>query len=193
MSLKGTKTAENLLKSFAGEMQANGRYNQYAAIAKAEGYVQIEKIFSETACQEYQHAKLFYRYLNADLKGEELEITASFPVQIGTTAENLRAAAAGENEEHTDLYPSFRDIAEEEGFHDIAVTFQEVSEVEETHETRYLKLLKNIEEGKVFKRDEEVKWYCQNCGYIHEGFEAPEECPACKHPQAHFKLFCEDY
>lgn len=193
MSLKGTRTAENLLKAYAGEMQANGRYNQYASIARKEGYVQIEKIFAETACQEFEHAKLFYKYLNAELKGEALEITASFPIQIGNTAENLKAAAEGENEEWTDMYPSFRDIAREEGFEEIAVSFQEVSEVEETHETRYLKLLKNVEEGKVFKRDEEVKWYCQNCGYIHEGFEAPELCPACKHAKSYFKLFCEDY
>ncbi len=193
MKLKGTKTAENLLIAYAGEMQARGRYDQYASIAKKEGYVQIEKIFSETALQEFEHGKLFYKYLNAELKGEAIEITATFPIQIGTTAENLKHAAAGENEEWTDMYLAFRDVAKEEGFDEIAHTFQEVSEVEETHEARFLKLLKNIEEGKVFKRDEEVKWYCQNCGYIHEGFEAPELCPACKHPQAYFKLFREDY
>lgn len=193
MSLKGTETAKNLLKAFAGEMQANGRYNQYAKIAKNEGYVQIQRIFEETASQEYEHAKLFYRHLAKDLDVEEIEITASFPVALGTTAENLKAAAEGEKMEWGHMYPDFKETAIKEGFEEVAHTFQEVSEVEENHEKRYLKLLKNLEEGIVFKRDEEVKWYCQNCGYIHTGFEAPEECPACKHKREYFKLFREDY
>ncbi len=193
MSLKGTKTAENLLKSYAGEMQANGRYNQFAKIAKKEGYVQIERIFAETANQEVEHAKVFYKYLAKEFHNEHIEITASYPVELGTTEENLIAAAAGEKEEWSDLYPTFRDIAKEEGFDEIAHSFQEISEVEENHEERYLKLLKNLQEGKVFKRDVEEKWYCQNCGYIHTGFEAPEECPACKHKREYFKLFREDY
>lgn len=193
MSLKGTRTAKNLLQSFAGEMQARGRYGQYASIAKKEGFVQIQKIFEETASQEFEHGKRFYKFLNADLKGEALEITAAFPVQIGTTAENLKAAAAGENEEWTDLYPEFSDIAREEGFEEIAEVFQEVAEAEEGHEARFLKLLANIEAGRVFKRDVEEKWYCQNCGYIHTGFEAPEVCPACDHARDYFKLFREDY
>lgn len=193
MDLRGTKTAENLMKAYSGEMQANGRYTQYASIAKDEGYVQIQNIFLETARNELEHAKLWFKYLNKGLKGQEVEITDSYPVMRGTTAENLKAAAEGEEYENTDMYPSFEKIAREEGFEEIATHFKEVGEVEEAHEKRYRKLFSNIEEGIVFKRDKVELWKCNNCGYIHEGTEAPEKCPACDHARAHFQLFREEY
>lgn len=193
-SLKGTKTAENLMKSFAGECQARTRYTYYASVAKKEGYVQISNIFMETAEQEKEHAKRFYKFLKDDFAGEAIEITAGYPVDLyEDTAKNLKAAAAGENEEWTQLYPEFARIAREEGFPAVAVAYERITEVENMHEDRYLKLLKNVEEGKVFKKDEVVLWKCSNCGYIFEGAEAPQACPACLHPQSYFELYTERY
>lgn len=193
-TLKGTKTAENLMKSFAGECQARTRYTYYASIAKKQGYVQISNIFMETAEQEKEHAKKFYKYLKEDFVDEMIEINAAFPVSFHEdTMKNLKAAAAGENEEWTELYPEFAKIAREEGFEAIAITFERISEVEKRHEARYNKLAKNIEEGKVFKKDEKVLWKCLNCGHIHEGEEAPKVCPTCVHPQGYFEVFVETY
>jgi rubrerythrin len=194
-SLIGTKTAENLLKSFAGESQARNRYTYYASVADKEGYKQIKNIFIETADNEKEHAKRFYKFLLAGL-GElpaMIEITAGFPVAQGTTLENLKAAAEGENEEWTDLYPAFAEVAEQEGFPDIAAAFRMIASAEKRHETRYNKLAENIENNKVFKKDGKVMWKCGNCGYVHEGEEASVECPACIHPQAHFEVFVETY
>ena len=192
--LKGSKTAENLMKSFAGECQARTRYTYYSSIAKKEGYVQIANIFMETAEQEKEHAKRFYKFLKDDFAGEAIEITAGYPVDLyDDTAKNLKAAAAGENEEWTQLYPEFARIAREEGFPAVAVAYERIMEVENMHEDRYLKLLKNVEEGKVFKKDEVVLWKCSNCGYIFEGAEAPQACPACLHPQSYFELYTERY
>lgn len=193
-SLKGTKTAENLMKSFAGESQARNRYSYYASVAKKEGYVQIQNIFLETAENEKEHAKRFMKFLNESLLGEMVEINgASFPVGLSDTKTNLLAAAEGENEEWADLYPEFADVADEEGFHEIAEVFRKIADVEKRHETRYRKLLANIEEGKVFERDRVLEWKCNNCGYIHAGEKAVELCPACDHPQAHFEIFVETY
>ncbi len=184
-NLKGTETEKNLLKSFAGESQARMRYDYFASQAKKDGYRQIEAIFLETAKNEREHAKRFFKFL----KGGGVEITATYPAGvIGTTEENLKAAAEGENEEHTELYPEFAKVADEEGFSEIAETFRRIAMVEEEHEKRYLSLLENIKDDKVFKRDEKVRWKCRNCGYVHEGEEAPEVCPACAHPQAHFEI-----
>jgi rubrerythrin len=194
-SLKGTKTAENLLKSFAGESQARNRYTYYASVADKEGYKQIKNIFIETADNEKEHAKRFYKFLLAGL-GElpaMIEITAGFPVAQGTTLENLKAAAEGENEEWTDLYPAFAEVAEQEGFPDIAAAFRMIASAEKRHENRYNKLAENIENNKVFKKDGKIMWKCGNCGYVHEGEEAPVECPACIHPQSHFEVFVETY
>ena len=192
-NLKGTKTAVNLMHSFMGESQATMRYNYYAKEARKEGYVQISNIFSETADNEVEHAKRFYKFLNEDLQDEDIEIEADFPVMLGDTKQNLKAAIEGEHEEQANMYPKFADIAEEEGFEDIAYVFREIAEVEERHEARFRKLLKNIEEGKVFKKDEVVEWKCNNCGYIHTGKEAPEVCPACDHDQKYFEVFVETY
>ena len=190
MSIKGTKTEQNLLKSFAGESQARNRYTFFASKAKEEGFEQIAAVFLETAENEKEHAKVFFKYL----EGGPLEITATYPAgKIGTTAENLLAAAEGEREEWDVLYRGFAETANEEGFADIATSFTEIGEVEEQHETRYRKLLANVEEGRVFKRDTPVRWHCRNCGYIHEGPEAPEECPACQHPQSFYELWVEAY
>ncbi len=193
MELKGSKTEKNLLKSFAGESQARMRYNYFASVAKKEGYEQISGIFIETADNEKEHAKIFFKYLK-ESEGKPVEITAEYPAgKIGTTEENLLAAANGENEEHSKLYPEFEKIAKEEGFEEIAKSFHEIAEVEEKHEKRYRKLLENINNNSVFKKPEPIKWKCRNCGYVHKGKEAPEECPACKHPQAHYELHCENY
>ncbi|HZK27215.1 MAG TPA: rubrerythrin family protein [Thermoclostridium sp.] len=195
-SLKGTKTAVNLLKAFAGESQARNRYSFYASVADKEGYKQIRNIFNETADHEKEHGKRFYKYLIAGLADElptTLEIAADFPIAQGKTLDNLKAAAAGENEEWSELYPSFADIADEEGFPEIAETFRSVSVSEKMHEGRYNKLVENIEKGIVFKKDGKVMWKCGNCGYLHEGVEAPDLCPACEHAQAHFELFVEAY
>ena len=195
-SLKGTKSCENLLKAFAGESQARNRYTFYASVANKEGYRQIEAIFLETAENEREHAKVFYKHLLKGLKGEiptAVEINAAYPVAQGDTLANLKAAAAGEKEEWTILYKGFAETADKEGFPEVAKSFRNISLVEERHEARYLKLAANIEAGKVFKKDEEVSWKCRNCGYIHEGEGAPDECPACNHAQAHFEFFVETY
>ncbi|ALR90340.1 MULTISPECIES: rubrerythrin [Clostridium] len=193
-SLKGTKTAENLMKSFAGECQARTRYTYYASIAKKQGYVQISNIFMETAEQEKEHAKRFYKLLKEDFSDESIEIQSSYPVSFHQeTAKNLKAAAEGENEEWTELYPAFAKIAKEEGFEEIAEIYNRISEVESRHERRYKKLLENIENNTVFKKSESVLWKCNNCGYIYEGEEAPSLCPACQHPQGYFEVFIENY
>jgi rubrerythrin len=194
-SLNGTKTAENLLKAFAGESQARNRYTYYASVADKEGYKQIRNIFIETADNEKEHAKRFFKYLIAGLDElpAAIEITADYPVAMGTTLENLKAAAAGEKEEWSDLYPAFANTAEEEGFSEIALTFRNIAKAEVRHETRFIKLAKNVDGGTVFKKEQKVQWKCGNCGYIHEGLEAPAECPACAHPQAHFEVFAETY
>ncbi len=192
-SLKGTKTAKNLMKAFAGESQARNRYTYYASRARKDGYVQISNIFTETANNEKEHAKRFFKFLNESLKGETIEITASYPVMLGDTKENLLAAANGEKEEWSELYPAFADVAEEEGFSEIATVFREVAEAEERHEIRYRKLLDNIENEKVFEKDEVVEWKCNNCGYIHRGKSAPKVCPACAHSRDHFEVFVETY
>ncbi|MFH1594634.1 MAG: rubrerythrin [Candidatus Omnitrophota bacterium] len=189
-SIKGTKTEKNLLASFAGESQARNRYTYFASAAKKAGYEQIAAIFQETADNEKEHAKRFFKLLG----GGEAEITASYPAGvIGDTAANLDGAARGEHHEWTKLYKEAEDVARAEGFEKVAVQFKEIAEVEEEHEKRYKKLLKNLKEGKVFKRDSVVKWKCRNCGYVHEGKEAPDKCPACTHPQAYFELLCENY
>jgi len=190
MSIKGTQTEKNLLKAFAGESQARGRYTYFAKQAKKEGYEQIAALFLETAEQEMQHAKRFFSFL----EGGDLEITATYPAgMVGTTAENLKAAAMGENEEYTELYPEFARIASEEGFKQVAAAFKTIAKVEQMHETRYLKLLKNIEEGQVFEKEESTEWYCRKCGYVHDGTKAPKNCPACQHPQAYFEEKSENY
>ncbi len=189
-SIKGTKTEQNLLKSFAGESQARNRYTYFAAAAKKEGSVQIADIFEETANQEKEHAKRFFKFL----EGGDVEITACFPAgRIGTTAENLLAAACGEHEEHTMLYPGFAAIAKEEGFPAIAMLWTAISVAEKQHEKRYRDLLSNIETNRVFNRENEVVWRCRNCGYLHTAAGAPDQCAACAHPKAHFELLGENW
>ena len=189
-SIKGTQTEKNLLKAFAGESQARNRYEFAAKVARTEGYVQIANIFQKTADQEKQHGKRFFKFL----EGGDLEIQATYPAgKIGTTAENLKAAAMGENEEWTKLYPEFAEVAKNEGFQQVATAFKMISKVEAEHEKRYLKLLKNLEDGTVFVKNEKVKWVCNNCGYVHEGDKALENCPACQHPKAYFELYEENY
>jgi len=188
--IKGSETEKNLLKSFAGESQARNRYTFFASVAKREGYEQIAAIFLETAANEKEHAEVFFKHL----EGGELEITAAYPAgKIGNTAENLLAAAEGELLEWGTLYPDFEKVAREEGFDDVAESFEEIAEVEEEHEKRYRKLLENVENGTVFKRDEEVEWHCRNCGYVHHGKEAPDVCPACKHSQSYYELHTKNY
>jgi rubrerythrin len=196
MNLKGTKTLENLMKAFAGESQARNRYTYYASVAKKEGYEQIAAIFTETADNEKEHAKVFFKHILEGMASElpiTVHVDADYPVELRTTRENLKAAAAGENEEWTMLYPAFADVAEKEGFKDVANSFRQIAKVENRHEARYLKLLENVEKGKVFKREEKMLWKCGNCGYILEAKEAPDICPACKHPKSYFELFCETY
>lgn len=189
-SIKGTRTEKNLLASFAGESQARNRYTYFAGVAKKAGYEQIAGIFLETADNEKEHAKRFFKLL----EGGDVEIQATYPAGIiGETAGNLEAAAAGEHLEWTKLYKEAETIARQEGFEEVAVQFKEIAEVEEEHEKRYRKLLSNIKQGKVFKRDKVLKWKCRNCGYVHEGKDVPEECPACKHPRAYYELLCENY
>ncbi|GHT55377.1 rubrerythrin [Bacteroidia bacterium] len=189
-SIKGTKTEQNLLKAFAGESQARTRYTFFASVAKKEGYEQISAIFTETADQEKEHAERFFKLL----EGGIVEITASYPAGvIGTTAENLEAAAAGENEEWDILYPEFERIAREEGFPQVAAAFKMIGRVEVQHEIRYRKLLANLLDGSVFKKQEEVEWQCRNCGYVHTGKNAPDTCPSCLHPQAYFELRKTNY
>lgn len=189
-SIKGSQTEKNLLKAFAGESQARMRYDYFAKQAKKEGLEQIAALFEETALNEKEHAKRFFKFL----EGGGVEITAMYPAGIiGTTSENLMAAADGENEEWTDLYPAFAKIAEEEGFKAVAVAFKMIAKVEQAHEARYRKLYKNLEEGKVFEKDGKLIWKCRNCGYIHESTKAPNTCPACLHPQSYFEIKESNY
>lgn len=190
MDLKGSKTEKNLLGAFAGESQARNRYTYAAGKARKEGFVQISQIFEETANQEKEHAKRFFSFL----KGGEVEIQAAFPAGVvGTTAENLKGAAAGEHFEWTELYPGFGQVAKEEGFEAVAIQFEKISVAEKQHEKRYLGLLANVEAGTVFKKGGPVVWRCINCGYLHEGTEAPQTCAACAHPQAYFELLGENW
>lgn len=189
-AIKGTQTEKNLLKAFAGESQARNRYTYFASVARKEGYRQIEALFIETAENEREHAKRFFKFL----EGGEAEITATYPAgKFGSTLENLKAAAAGENEEWTELYPAFGETAKKEGFKDVAAAFTQIAKVEEEHEERFKKLAANIEGGTVFKKEKTVRWKCRNCGYVHEGTEAPQMCPACLHPQEHFEIKEETY
>jgi rubrerythrin len=189
-SLKGTKTEKNLLTSFAGESQARNRYTYFASAAKKEGYIQISDIFSETADQEKEHAKRFFKFL----EGGEVEVTAAFPAGVvGSTLENLKAAAAGEEFEWSKMYPGFAQIAREEGFDAVATVFEMISVAEKQHEKRYRDLAANVEKNQVFKKDKKTKWRCRNCGYVHEGEAAVEMCPACAHPQAHFEVLAENW
>jgi len=195
-SLKGTKTLENLMKAFAGESQARSRYMFYASVADKEGYKQIKNIFVETGENEKEHAERFYNLLVEGLKGEMpamVEINAGYPVAKGTTLENLNAAADGEKEEWDLLSPEFGNIAEQEGFPEVAAAFRMIATVEKRHETRYRKLYDNVKNNKVFKKDQKVLWKCSNCGFVHEGESAPEICPSCVHPQSYFELFMENY
>ena len=188
--LKGTKTEQNLLKAFAGESQARNRYTFFASQAKKEGYPQIAKIFLETAEHEKEHAKRLFKFL----EGGEVEITAAYPAgKIGSTVENLKAAAGGENYEHTTMYPEFAKIAEEEGFPEIAAVLRSIAVAEKWHEERYLSLVKNIEEGTIYKKEKPIRWKCTNCGYIHEGPEPPEKCPACAHPKSFYEPLGVNY
>ncbi|MDP8238775.1 MAG: rubrerythrin family protein [Candidatus Hatepunaea meridiana] len=190
MDLKGSKTEKNIMAAFAGESQARNRYSFFAGQAKKDGYVQINSIFEETANQEKEHAKRLFKFL----EGGEVEITGSFPAGvIGSTYDNLMASASGENYEHTIMYPEFAKVAREEGFDVIAEVFEAIAVAEKQHEKRYVEMAANIKAGSVFKRDGVVIWRCRNCGYLHEGTEAPEECPACAHPQAHFELLGENW
>jgi len=190
MDLKGSQTEKNLLAAFAGESQARNRYTFFASAARKEGYEQISAIFQETADNEKEHAQLFFNHL----KGGSVEITAAYPAGMtNTTAENLKAAAEGEKLEWGTLYPGFAQIAEKEGFKEVARTFSMVAKVEAYHERRYRKLLENVEKGKVFKKDSVIKWKCRNCGHVYEGNEAPEKCPVCDHPRAFFEVWCENY
>ena len=187
---KGSQTEKNLLTAFAGESQARNRYTYFASQAKKEGYVQISSIFEETANQEKEHAKRFFKFL----EGGEVEVSAGFPAGvIGSTLENLKASAGGEHFEWTEMYPGFAKTAKDEGFKDVAAAFENISVAEKQHEKRYLDLAGNIEADRVFKREEKVVWRCRNCGFLHEGNEAPNQCPACVHPQAHFELLGENY
>jgi len=189
-SIKGTETEKNLLKSFAGESQARNRYTFFAKQAKKEGYEQISAIFLLTAEQEKEHAKRFFKFL----EGGDVEITATYPAgKIGTTAENLLASANGENEEWTELYPEFANVAEKEGFVEVATAFRMIAKVEAEHEKRYRALLANVEGGKVFEKEEPTVWVCRNCGYVHEGKTAPKTCPACVHSQSYFEMDCKNY
>jgi rubrerythrin len=190
MEFKGSKTEKNLLAAFAGESQARNRYTYFSSVARKEGYEQISGIFLETSDNEKEHAKLFFELL----KGGTVEIMAGYPAGIiGTTAQNLKAAAEGEKFEWGTLYPGFADVAEKEGFVEAARTFRQVAKVEAYHERRYLKLLANVEQGKVFKKDAPVKWKCRNCGYVFEGTEVPDACPVCKHPQSFYEIYSENY
>jgi rubrerythrin len=189
-SIKGTKTEKNLLAAFAGESQARNRYTYFASAARKEGFEQIANIFLETAENEKEHAKIYFKHL----EGGDVEITAAYPAGvIGDTKGNLEAAAAGENMEWTTLYANFAKIAREEGFLEVAISFEQISKVEKFHESRYRKLIANIAGKEVFKKKTTVKWHCTNCGYVHEGPEAPKECPACKHPQSYYEVLAENY
>jgi len=189
-SIKGTRTEQNLLKAFAGESQARNKYTYFSSVAKKEGFEQIANIFAETAENEKEHAKVFFKYL----EGGDLEITASYPAgKIQDTLKNLEAAAAGENMEWTTIYSDFAKIAKDEGFTEIATSFEQIAKVEKFHEARYRKLISNIQKKEVFKKNVSTKWHCINCGYVFEGTEAPKECPACKHPQSYYEVLAENY
>ncbi len=189
-SIKGTQTEKNVLAAFAGESQARNRYTFFASVARKEGYEQIAAIFEDTANNEKEHAEMFFGLL----EGGDVEIVAAYPAGVvGDTAANLEAAAAGERLEWTTLYKNFAETAREEGLRNVEVVFREIAEVEEEHEKRYLALLENVRNDRVFRRDEVVRWRCRNCGYIHEGKEAPKICPACRHPQAYYELMAENY
>jgi rubrerythrin len=190
-SLKGTKTEKNLLTAFAGESQARNRYTYFASQAKKEGYEQISAVFTETADNEKEHAKRFFKFL----EGGEAQVSASFPAGvIADSKDNLKASAAGENYEHSTMYPEFAKAADQEGFGEIADVFRSIAAVERQHEKRFLGLMENIEKGRVFKRERSVKWKCRNCGYVHEGTEPPgDKCPACDHPKAHYEILCENW
>lgn len=190
MDLRGSQTEKNLLAAFAGESQARTRYTFFSSAAKKEGFEQISAIFQETSDNEKEHAQLFFKFLS----GGSVEIKATYPAGIiGTTARNLKAAAEGEKLEWGTLYPGFAEVAEKEGLRDAAETFRQVAKVEAYHERRYLKLLANVEQNKVFKKDVTVKWKCRNCGYVYEGAEAPEKCPVCQHPRSYYEVWCENY
>ncbi len=190
MGLKGTQTEKNLLTAFAGESQARNRYTYFASQAGKDGYMQIAAIFEETANQEKEHAKREFKFL----EGGEVEITAAFPAGvIGSTLENLKAAAAGEHYEHTEMYPGFAETADKEGFAEIATVFRKIAVAEKRHEERYRALIKNLTDGTVFKCEKPVRWVCRNCGYVHESIEPPEECPSCAHPKSHFELEAVNY
>ena len=189
-NVKGTQTEKNLLAAFAGESQARNRYTFFASKAKKEGYEQIAGIFQETADNEKEHAEVFFKHL----QGGDVEISAAYPAGIiGTTKQNLLAAAEGEKMEWGTLYPNFANVAEQEGFPEVATSFREIGEVEEYHERRYRTLLENVEKNRVFKKDKVIKWKCRNCGYVHEGPEAPKICPACRHPQSYYEVWVENY
>jgi rubrerythrin len=188
--LKGSETEKNLLKAFAGESQARNKYTYFSNVAKKEGYEQIAGIFEETANNEREHAEIFFKHF----EGGDVEITAAYPAgRIGTTAENLLAAAEGEHMEWGTLYPAFEKVARKEGLERVADSLKEIAEIEERHEKRYRKLLANVEKGEVFKKEKTAEWKCRNCGYIHDGQEAPKVCPACKHPQSYYELLAENY
>ena len=190
MQLKGSQTEKNLLTAFAGESQARNRYTFYASEARKAGFEQIAAIFQETADNEKEHAKLFFKHL----EGGDVEITAAYPAgMIKDTKSNLEAAAAGENMEWTTIYSDFAKVAKGEGFPEVAVTFEQIAKVERHHEARYRKLAENLSKSEVFKKKAKTRWHCRNCGYVHEGVEAPDHCPACKHPQAYFEVFAENY
>ena len=189
-SLKGTRTEKNILTAFAGESQARNRYTFFAKQAKKEGFVQISMVFTETADNESQHAKVLFRFL----EGGEVEITAAFPAGvIGKTVDNLREAAAGENHEHMHMYPDFANIADEEGFPEVAVVMRSIARAEKQHEKRYLGLMEDIENGTLYKKVEKVLWKCNQCGFIYEGYEPPEKCPACAHPSGYFEVLAENW
>ena len=188
-NLKGTKTLRNLMEAFAGESQARNRYSYYSSIAKNEGYVEIANIFAETSDHEKEHAKRIFKFLKDS--GQNVEITGSFPTVMGSTADNLKSAAQGENHEWKEMYPTFAKIAKEESLNEIAAVFSSIAVAEQYHERRYKKLLDRVQSSKVFKSDSSVTWKCQNCGFIHEGTGAPEKCPACAHAKAHFMILAE--
>jgi rubrerythrin len=190
MEFKGSETEKHLLAAFAGESQARNRYTFFASAARKEGYEQIAAVFQETADNEKEHAELFFKHL----KGGMVEITAAYPAgEIASTAENLKAAAEGEKMELGTLYPNAAEVADKEGFSEVARTFRAVAKVEAYHERRYLKLLENVKQGKVFKKDKPIKWKCRNCGYVFEGTEVPDKCPVCSHARSYFEVWCENY
>lgn len=192
--LEGTRTSENLMKSFAGESQARNRYTFYSIVARDEGYEEIARVFEETADQERAHANVFYKFLAADLNGEKIVINADYPVELHRdTLSNLSAAAAGEHEENTVLYPEFAKVADEEGFKQIAEAYRAISKIEEMHEARYKRFYNEVEQGGVYKKGPDTTWICQNCGYIYEGAEAPKVCPVCYYPQSYFKVYTDTF